>query len=96
MGWIGSILGFLYEALLGCRHGRLTRPFTLEEQTYKVCLDCGRQVMYSVEKMRPLSAGEVRRMRMAQMAQVDGTKVVPLTARVRTAVGGASKSRAAA
>jgi hypothetical protein len=31
-----------------------------------VCLDCRRQISYSAESMRPLSAAEVRRMKMAQ------------------------------
>ena len=36
-----SVFGFLYEMFFGCRHARLTRPFTLQKHTYKVCLDCG-------------------------------------------------------
>src|SRR5271165_1386113 len=63
MNWLRSVLEFLYDMLFGCRHERLTRPFTLEQQTYKVCLDCGRHVFYSAERMEPLTAREVRRMR---------------------------------
>jgi hypothetical protein len=74
-----AILQFLYEVLLGCRHGRLTRPFTIEQQTYKVCLDCGKQIYYSANTMRPLNGGELRRMRAAQAGEV---KILPGTAEV--------------
>ncbi len=65
MTWIQSLLGFLCDILFGCRHWSQTRPFTLERQTYKVCLDCGKQIYYSRERMTPLSAREVRRMKAA-------------------------------
>ena len=39
---IDSVFGFFYEIFFGCRHERLTRPFTLQSHTYKVCLDCGK------------------------------------------------------
>jgi hypothetical protein len=65
MKWIHSLLGFVYDILFGCRHWSQTRPFTLEKQTYKVCLDCGKQIYYSRERMTPLSAREVRRMKTA-------------------------------
>jgi hypothetical protein len=61
--WIQSLLGFFYDILFGCRHWSQTRPFTLEQQTYKVCLDCGKQIYYSTERMTALSAREVRRMK---------------------------------
>jgi hypothetical protein len=63
MNWIQSLLGFFYDIVFGCRHWSQTRPFTLEQQTYKVCLDCGKQIYYSPERMTPLSAREVRRMK---------------------------------
>ena len=63
MTWIQNLLGFFYDILFGCRHWSQTRPFTLEQQTYKVCLDCGKQIYYSRERMTPLSASEVRRMK---------------------------------
>lgn len=65
MNWLRSLLGFFYDVFFGCRHTRLTRPFTLEQETYKVCLDCGHKVYYSRERMMPLSAREVRRMKAA-------------------------------
>lgn len=65
-----AIFNFLYEIFLGCRHQHLTRPFTLQQQTYMVCLDCGKQIYYSPETMRPLTAREVRRMSVAQAGEV--------------------------
>jgi hypothetical protein len=70
MTWIQSLLGFFYDVLFGCRHWSQTRPFTLEQQTYKVCLDCGKQIYYSRERMTPLSAREVRRMKTASSGPV--------------------------
>ncbi|HEX3438591.1 MAG TPA: hypothetical protein VHT24_17610 [Pseudacidobacterium sp.] len=71
-----AIVSFFYEIFLGCRHSQLTRPFTLEQQTYKVCLDCGKRIYYSTETMRPLRAREVRRIEAMQAGEV---KVVPVT-----------------
>jgi hypothetical protein len=70
MKWIQNLLGFFYDILFGCRHWSQTRPFTLEQQTYKVCLDCGKQIYYSTERMTPLSAREVRRMKAATTAPI--------------------------
>jgi hypothetical protein len=68
--FLSSVFGFFYELIFGCRHNRQTRPFTLEAETYKVCLDCGRQIFYSSERMSPLTAREVRRMKAAQALPV--------------------------
>ncbi len=64
--FVSSVFGFVYEMLFGCRHNRQTRPFTIEAETYKVCLDCGRQIFYSPERMTPLTMREIRRMKAAQ------------------------------
>jgi hypothetical protein len=65
-----TIINFFYEIFFGCSHAKLTRPFTLEAQTYKVCLDCGNHIFYSPITMRPLSAREVRRMKAVQASEV--------------------------
>jgi hypothetical protein len=78
MTWISSVLEFIYEALFGCRHDKLTRPFTLQHQTYKVCLDCGRHVFYSADRMQPLTARELRRMRKIDAGEV---KILPVPVR---------------
>jgi hypothetical protein len=75
MNILRAIIHFLYEILLGCRHDRLTRPFTVEKQTYKACLDCGKHVYYSADAMRPLSRRELRRMQAVQSGEL---KVVPV------------------
>jgi hypothetical protein len=80
MKWIQSLLGFFYDIVFGCRHWSQTRPFTLDQQTYKVCLDCGKQIYYSPERMTPLSAREVRRMKAATAGPVTviGTPAISL------------------
>ena len=83
-----AIFNFLYETILGCSHQHLTRPFTLERETYKVCLDCGKRVYYSASNMRPLTVLEVRRMNAAAAGEVRvmpviaaGPRLVPARAR---------------
>jgi hypothetical protein len=58
MNWMSNLLSLLF----GCRHepDRLSRPFTHGEQTYKVCLDCGRHVPYDAVLFRPLTRSETR------------------------------------
>lgn len=46
------------EYLLGCFHRNQTRPFTLNNNCYTVCLDCGRELPYSWHAMRPLHRSE--------------------------------------
>jgi hypothetical protein len=65
-----AIFIFLYELVIGCSHEHVTRPFTLQQQTYKVCLDCGKQIFYSPVTMRPLTGRELRRMQAAQAGEV--------------------------
>jgi hypothetical protein len=58
---------FLIEFLLGgCRHRHQSRPFTLDHQTYKVCLDCGKEIGYSLERMAPLNLKEQRESKTAK------------------------------
>jgi hypothetical protein len=49
----------------------------LGEETYEVCLDCGKQIYYSAAEMRPLTAWEIRRMKAARAGEL---KVVPINA----------------
>jgi hypothetical protein len=77
MNILRTIFNFLYEIFLGCSHQHLTRPFTLQQQTYMVCLDCGKQIYYSPVSMRPLTAREVRRMNAAETSEV--VRVMPAT-----------------
>jgi hypothetical protein len=66
MKFVSAVVNFFLDLFFGCRHENLTRPFTLKDETYKVCLECGRQLFYSPITMRPLSNRELRRMRQAR------------------------------
>ena len=77
MNLLRIIFNFFYEIILGCSHEHLTRPFTLQQETYKVCLDCGKQMYYSPITMRPLNAREVRRMHAMHAGEV---RVIPSSA----------------
>ena len=69
MRWIMEFFQSVFEAIFGyCRHSSLSRPFTIEGQTYKVCMDCSQQVFYSRDTMLPLSRREVRRLHADQAA----------------------------
>ena len=74
-----SVIGFFFEIFFGCRHDHLTRPFTLERNSYKVCLDCGRKLWYSTETMRLLRGRQARQMeaRHREAQAVAEVKVVP-------------------
>jgi hypothetical protein len=65
-----AIANFFSEILFGCSHTQLTRPFTLDAKTYEVCLDCGKQIYYSAQEMRPLTTWEVRRMKAAHAGEM--------------------------
>jgi hypothetical protein len=95
MRWITELMHTLFEAIFGfCRHGNLSRPFTIEGQTYKVCMDCSQQVFYSPETMLPLTRRELRRLRAVQANA--GVAVMPATAEAReAAVRRAHKTAAA-
>jgi hypothetical protein len=75
MACLQAVLNFFSEILFGCTHGRVTRPFTLGEETYEVCLDCGKQIYYSATEMRRLTPWEIRRMKVARAGEV---KVIPI------------------
>lgn len=43
--------------LFGCRHRQLSRAFTAENETYKVCLKCGARLRYSWQTMSLVREG---------------------------------------
>ncbi len=55
----------LVTSVFGCTHEQLSRPFTIQRQSYMVCLTCGQKVFYSMEEMRRLSRKEVRQLQVA-------------------------------
>jgi hypothetical protein len=44
----------IWNWFFGCHHRQLSRAFTNEGQTYKVCLKCGARLPYSWETMTTL------------------------------------------
>ena len=44
-------LANVLEIAFGCHHRRLSRVFTIDHHSYKVCCDCGATFNYSLEKM---------------------------------------------
>jgi hypothetical protein len=47
MSHIAKVLEFLF----GCHHSNLSRVFTIGQNSYRVCCDCGAKFEYSLEKM---------------------------------------------
>lgn len=64
-----EILLAALEFLFGCHHKNLSRVFTIDAHTYRVCCDCGARFGYSLETM-----SVARRL-----------PVVPVLTRLRTA-----------
>lgn len=41
----------LLDYVFGCHHTNLSRVFTIQRHTYRVCCDCGAEFDYSLETM---------------------------------------------
>ena len=39
------------DFLFGCHHRNLSRVFTIDGRTYRVCCDCGAEFKYSLRNM---------------------------------------------
>ena len=50
-GEMRPFIGRALEFLFGCRHGAMSRVFTIHGRTYQVCCDCGAEREYSFETM---------------------------------------------
>ena len=46
-----AILLTILDFLFGCHHVHLSRAFTLQGETYRVCCDCGAKFAYSLDAM---------------------------------------------
>jgi hypothetical protein len=46
-----AILLAILDVFFGCHHFHLSRVFTLQGETYRVCCDCGAKFAYSLEAM---------------------------------------------
>jgi hypothetical protein len=55
----------------GCRHTNLSRVFTIEGKSYKVCCDCGAHFNYSLDKMSVVHRRASRRaLRLLRMRHI--------------------------
>jgi predicted enzyme related to lactoylglutathione lyase len=46
-----KLVAAILEFIFGCHHGGLSRVFTIEGRSYKVCCDCGKKFDYSLATM---------------------------------------------
>jgi len=46
-----AILLTILDFVFGCHHGHLSRVFTLQGETYRLCCDCGAKFAYSLKTM---------------------------------------------
>jgi hypothetical protein len=44
-------LAATFHFLFGCHHSHLSRVFTIDRRTYRVCCDCGAKFKYSLASM---------------------------------------------
>jgi hypothetical protein len=51
MEWVAEWLLKSYDFVFGCHHRDLSRVFTIEGRTYRVCCGCGVKFTYSLENM---------------------------------------------
>jgi hypothetical protein len=41
----------IFDFIFGCHHSHLSRVFTVDRRTYRVCCDCGAKFQYSLDSM---------------------------------------------
>lgn len=81
---LGGTLAQWLVRLFGCWHGEMSRPFTRDNETYRVCMDCGarrdfdplRWEMVGGYYYSKASANELYRME--KKAQPAGRRATPL------------------
>lgn len=60
-------LASVLDLAFGCRHRRLSRVFTIDNHSYRVCCDCGASFNYCLDTMsirrRSLLLSALRRLR---------------------------------
>lgn len=49
MDFLRNIVSAVINFFFGCSHQHATFPFTIKHRTYRVCLDCGAEMPYSVQ-----------------------------------------------
>lgn len=63
---LASALNFAF----GCHHKHLSRVFTIEHKSYKVCCDCGAHFDYSLQKMSVVHRHSRRALRLLRMKHI--------------------------
>ena len=64
-----TALHWIIQWFFACHHRDRSRVFTINNRTYQVCFDCGREINYSWELMRSLEPSD------------SATRLVPLDSR---------------
>ena len=65
-----NIFRWLFRLLFHCHHRDMSRVFTIDNRTYQVCFDCGRNFDYSWEQMHseePIVRGDSLQCGISQM-----------------------------
>jgi hypothetical protein len=81
---LGRVLTQWLVRIFGCWHGEMSRPFTLDKATYRVCMDCGARRNFDPVKWEMVggyyyavpAANELYRME--QKARAAGRRAAPL------------------
>jgi hypothetical protein len=73
---VKSAAFWIFQFGFGCRHGQLSRVFTIKKRSYQVCLQCGREFDYSWEAMRSVGSSPAVE-RYAPSNRVERTEVSP-------------------
>ncbi len=80
MNMLANAIDRVMDTLFGCRHQDVSRPFTLRRRTYKVCLECGRELRYSLRTMSYVSDRAAAAPQVRQPATVLAFQPRPLAA----------------
>ena len=71
---------YLFQDAFGCSHSNLSRVFTIERRTYRVCFDCAQELDYSWGHMRRLRGRSVTQPTMLPPLIVIAPKGIPSVA----------------
>jgi len=53
-----TVHSWIIQCFFACQHRDLSRVFTINNRTYQVCFDCGREINYSWELMCSLEPSD--------------------------------------
>ncbi len=66
-----------YHRIFGCWHMNMSRPFTISQQTYRMCLNCGARRVFDVQQWKMVGPYYVHRPRIEAKHQPALTVVQP-------------------